>query len=914
MEDFFDSFFKSGSFMPQGHCYFWESGILWTHVISDGLIAVSYYAIPICLAIIYKKRADIELRWILALFAIFIISCGTTHIMSLITVWNPLYWLEGAVKAMTALVSVGTAVVLLAKTPKILVIPGKQDWEKVNEELRKQIQQMKEREEEFRQSKEALHESEERYNALMQVFDSVVIHEEEKILFANSSASQLVGMERPEDLVGMSIYNFIPSDYEKIVCERIINVKEGKKISLSEQKIKRIDGQEVEIEIIGAPYLHNGKYAIQTVIRDITERKRNEKRLKESEARFRALFESNLIGIIFCDFNRTITDANDRFLEMTGYSREDVLNKRLNLAAMTPKEYGKSDQKILGSIKISGITPPFEKEYIRKDGTHIPLLVGASKMEGQDEIVAFVLDISKQKKAQQKIALSEERFRLVASATNDVIWDWDLSSNKIWWSEGMKNTFGHTMKEVDGYKGWARLVHPEDKERVTNSLQRTIDSREEQWSEEYRLIKEDGSYAYVLDRGYVLHDKAGKPFRMLGSIMDLTDLKKAQVELEKRAQELERNQESLRLSESKFRQIFESDMIGIMFCDFYGNVLDANDRFLTIVGYKKEDLADGKIKWTDMIPPEYKANDKALIRELVDNRIFKALEKELFRNDGSRVPVLMGGALLHGYNDMGVAFILDITERKKAEDKLTRTLDELKKRNHELDNYVYKVSHDLRAPLASVLGLINLLKLENDHDAIEKYIQLIDNRVHKLDDFIQSILNHSKVINSGIRVTYNDFEKIIKDAFEELKYLPNSERINLVIHWRKEVEFYSDKFRITILLKNFISNAIKYINPAETFNYLKFIFKVTEQEAVIWIEDNGIGIDPQYKDRVFDMFFRATEKSDGSGLGLYIVKQTLERLEGNISLESEPGKGTIFQIILPNFIHRTHYASKEKVG
>lgn len=243
----------------------------------------------------------------------------------------------------------------------------------------------------------------------------------------------------------------------------------------------------------------------------------------------------------------------------------------------------------------------------------------------------------------------------------------------------------------------------------------------------------------------------------------------------------------------------------------------------------------------------------------------------------------------------------DITEQKRTEDMLRHTLKELKKRNHELDNYVYKVSHDLRAPLVSILGLINLTKIDDDPAILRNYLGLIENRVSKLDDFIKSVLNHSRTINSEIIIKPIDFEKTIRECMEELRYLPNLEQLKVEIEIEGNVEFHSDELRIAIILKNFISNAAKYLNPHINPNYLRYRIKVTEQQARICIEDNGMGIEEQYLTRIFDMFFRASPKSDGSGLGLYIVKQTIERLEGSITVESELGKGTTFRLLLPNF-------------
>jgi signal transduction histidine kinase len=247
-------------------------------------------------------------------------------------------------------------------------------------------------------------------------------------------------------------------------------------------------------------------------------------------------------------------------------------------------------------------------------------------------------------------------------------------------------------------------------------------------------------------------------------------------------------------------------------------------------------------------------------------------------------------------------FARDVTEKKQREEVLKSTLEELQVRNHELDNYVYKVSHDLRAPLCSIRGLIDLVKMEKNVDSIYQYVGLIENRINKSDQFILSIINHSKILNSLPQVQCIHFEKIIEDSFEELKYIPNTSRIQMHIDNQGSFPFYNDELRISILLKNFISNSIKYLNAMRPDNYLKFTISTDTEKANLRIEDNGIGIEQELIPKMFDMFFRGTQLSEGSGMGLYIVKQTVEKMGGTIAVESESGKGTVFNLSLPNLI------------
>ncbi|MDJ1472878.1 sensor histidine kinase [Xanthocytophaga flava] len=243
-----------------------------------------------------------------------------------------------------------------------------------------------------------------------------------------------------------------------------------------------------------------------------------------------------------------------------------------------------------------------------------------------------------------------------------------------------------------------------------------------------------------------------------------------------------------------------------------------------------------------------------------------------------------------------------VAERTRV---LEQTLNELKERNHELDNYVYKVSHDLRAPLASILGLLQLVDMEMlnkdpSTSQIKNYMELIQNRVHKADQFVQSVLMHSKSLNLTIQPKAINFAELIRESYSELQYMKNASAIDLQIEITEDAVFQSDELFVGAVIKNFLSNAIKYQDTAKSHTYVQFVVQTNAREAVLHIEDNGIGIEDQYQKQIFDMFFRATAQSDGSGLGLYIVRQIVTRLGGTLRMESRWGKGTLFTITLPN--------------
>lgn len=221
---------------------------------------------------------------------------------------------------------------------------------------------------------------------------------------------------------------------------------------------------------------------------------------------------------------------------------------------------------------------------------------------------------------------------------------------------------------------------------------------------------------------------------------------------------------------------------------------------------------------------------------------------------------------------------------------------ELTKVNSELDRFVYSASHDLRAPLASILGLINVARIDNSPTNREEYYNLIEKSVKKLDSFINDIIEFSR--NSRLKISSDliDFETLINSLIDELRFLDEKNLIRRVVKVKGQGQFHTDQKRLTIVLNNLISNSIKYHNLTGEDPFIEVEIEYTDQIAHIKVRDNGMGISAEHLEHIFKMFYRANESSKGSGLGLYIVKEALEKINGKISVESEPYKGSTFHI------------------
>jgi len=237
--------------------------------------------------------------------------------------------------------------------------------------------------------------------------------------------------------------------------------------------------------------------------------------------------------------------------------------------------------------------------------------------------------------------------------------------------------------------------------------------------------------------------------------------------------------------------------------------------------------------------------------------------------------------------------------QKKA---LLQSNEDLKKSNRELDSFVYSVSHDLRAPLSSMLGVVGICETGVLDPFMMKNISFLKSSIKKLDGFIIDILDYSR--NARLEVDRQEihFTDLLTELSNNLKFMGinDQRKVDIRTTVQNGVAFYSDKSRINIILNNLISNGIRYQNPQVPDPFVEIIVNVSESAANILVKDNGIGIDQGNKEKVFNMFYRVSNNSIGSGLGLYIVKEAVDKLNGVLELRSEIGKGTEFIIQLPN--------------
>jgi PAS domain S-box-containing protein len=238
----------------------------------------------------------------------------------------------------------------------------------------------------------------------------------------------------------------------------------------------------------------------------------------------------------------------------------------------------------------------------------------------------------------------------------------------------------------------------------------------------------------------------------------------------------------------------------------------------------------------------------------------------------------------------------DVTESKNREKELIES-------NLHLDQVFYKTTHDLKAPLRSVMGLVSLAEKATEQQRTE-YLALIKKSLLKLDGYIEEMNDFFRGERLEIKREKIELKTLISEEIDNLRNLHNTKSIEVDLVINQQVDFYSDVFRVRTVITNIISNAIKYSDLEKENSVIRVAVTVNGKEAVIQVQDNGIGIEPQYQSKIFERFFRATSNSYGNGIGLFIVKDTVERLRGSIEVASLRDVGTTFTVTIPNQTHR----------
>ncbi|MCX6350811.1 MAG: PAS domain-containing sensor histidine kinase [Bacteroidetes bacterium] len=393
-----------------------------------------------------------------------------------------------------------------------------------------------------------------------------------------------------------------------------------------------------------------------------------------------------------------------------------------------------------------------------------------------------------------------------------------------------------------------------------------------------------------------LNDK-GKPYQYLYIQVDITAKKETE-------EAIKAANENLKISVDRLNEAQKIGNLGSWLLDMKTNKALRTPEFYKIFESSMAEFpttVEGHLVFYH--PEDRKKIYRTYLKALKDHQPYQC-EARLVMKDGTiknvigngRCVVDEDGELIRMYGT-----IQDITERKKTELELERSVDELKKSNLELDKFVYSVSHDLRVPLSSMLGLIDITTEQTPIDVVHFHLGMIKTNIKKLDGFIADILDYSRNSRTEIRKEKINFKDLLDDITQNLKFMGADKReVDIKINISDKAPFHSDKTRLSFILNNLVSNAIRYQNTENPHPIVDIMIDTTESEIGIAVKDNGIGIKKELQPKIFDMFYRVSSESVGSGLGLYIVQEAVNKLNGIIAVESEVGEGSTFTIKIPN--------------
>ncbi|GAL82905.1 histidine kinase [Sporocytophaga myxococcoides] len=598
--------------------------------------------------------------------------------------------------------------------------------------------------------------------------------------------------------------------------------------------------------------------------------------------KFEFIMDEIDVGIWEVDMKGYTLYLNKSMCSMLNLSSVNDIKGKAYTEFFTPRSIESMKRQHRKGVK--DVASVFEGELISGNGKILNVMIhGTPLFDDSGKVKGYIgtfTDITLKIKYQRELKNSEERFRMLfekSQRANLISKDYKI----ILVNDALLKKFGYSSADELIGKSPTVLLALSSVETINERIRKINNKEEVENTFELFFSDKNGNEfpAEVEITYFELAD--GKSTHI--SIKDITDQKLAEEEIKK--------------SEAKFRSLFNTPMIGIAFTDSSYRIVEANSKFLDIIKYTKEQFEEKEIYWKDLTPEEHIWRDDIAVQEFLKNGFINPYEKEYLRRDGSRVPVFVASAILGGINNTGVVFVIDASELKKSKEEANKIAEELSK-------FLYMASHDLKGPLASVIGLTMVAKNEvKDAKAIE-YFSLIEKCTKKLDSSLVNLMKIIKIKSNVFEFVEIDFRKLVPEVLDTLIYQQAYDLPILELNVELKAPFFSEEELLVSIFQNLFENSIKYKSLLR-----KLLIKVTVRDIndaiEIIVEDNGRGINSKIINKIFDMFYRGDYDSKGSGLGLYIVQNGIEKFNGSISVRNIESGGAEFHIILPRELTRS---------
>jgi PAS domain S-box-containing protein len=749
-----------------------------------------------------------------------------------------------------------------------------------------------------KEAEKTLAQVEGRYRGLLEAAPDamVVINQDEDIIVLNVQAERKFGYPRDE-LLGQKVQNIIPEGFaERLIADGTRSASDAlaQQIGTGIELIgRRKDGGEFPIELMLSPLESAEGILVTAAIRDISVRKEAEKTLAQMEGRYRGLLEAAPDAMVVVNQEGDIVLLNLQAERQFGYRRDELLGQKVK--NIIPKGFAErliaDETRTASEALAQQIGTGIELIGRRKDGGEFPIELMLSPLESAEGILvtAAIRDISVRKEAEKTLAQMEGRYRGLLEAAPDAMVVVNQEGDIVLLNLQAERQFGYRRDELLGQKvkniipeGFAERLIADETRSASEALAQRIGTGIE-------LIgrrKDGGEFPIELMLSPL---ESAEGILVTAAIRDISVRKNAE--------------KYLAQMEGRYRGLLEAAPDAMVVVNQEGDIVLLNLQAEKQFRYRRDELLGQKVK--NIIPEGFAerliADRLRSAEDALAQQIGTGLELTGRRRDGSEFPIeLMLSPLENSKGTLVTAAIRDISVRKDVEKHLAQKVEELSRSNDELGQFVYIASHDLQEPLRMVASYTQLLskrysgKLDADAD---EFIAFAVDGASRMQRLIRDLLAYSRVGTKGNDLQDISSEEAFRQAMINLQGVVEDSGA-LVTH-DSLPSVMADETQLIQLFQNLVGNAIKYQYPGIP----RIHVSAARNDQGVWIfsvRDNGIGIEPQYFDKIFGVFQRLHRREEfaGTGIGLAICKKIVERHGGGITVESELGHGSTFRFTL----------------
>ncbi len=884
----FDKSFFQETFMPHGYCLQWRPDILWLNVVSDLFIAAAYFTIPLALILFVRKRKDIQYRGIFFLFASFILLCGITHLMAIYNVWHGAYGLHGIFKALTAIVSIITAIVIFKNIEDAAAMPSRREFERALEAS----SNAKIKAEKLEIEKKA----EEIFKFTTELLPSglLVIDHHQEIVMVNAALGKIFGYEKDE-LLGKPLSILVDHDmsHHTILVKKYIGNPEQSHQMAAGRVVRGIrkDGSLVDLQINLSVHSYQGEKHTFATVTDFGFFLSEQEQKNEMSNRLNRAVEASEDGIWEWNVQNEQVWFSSKMLKLIG--RNNKTNSSLDdwLDHIHPQDRVKMMsaleshfiEKSKYDLSYRGLTEKNEYEWFRARGDTI------FDHNDQPVLMSGILsNINKTKELEDKLAEKSKFLNEVLQRSLTGLYIFNVQTQHITYiNPEYTNLTGYSFSDLDDIQqlqGLSVFFHPNEIDRVklyqSELLKR---GHEDGMGIEYRFKHKSGEWKWLYARESVYSlSQDGRPKELLGALFNITELKQRESEIRKLALD--------------YSTTFEQAGVGIAHINIDYSLEKANSKFLEIFSFKAPDKQ--KLNFLELCEQVDRERLSMLIKKLVETKetIFHT-EKRFTRSGGDTFWADLTVSLVNASKGESPAYFIvildDISERKLMEHNLSES-------NLALERFAYSASHDLQEPLRKISAFSGALEMRlknstKDPEVLFQLERICDASV-RMGKMIDNLLKLSRATSVALNIQSISLSSIIIQSLDDISSNNKPNDMSLIL--KKDVLLAVDSNAFGQVIRNLIGNSIAYRAPERTLN-IEIDTQVYEKMIVLKYQDNGQGFPADKAEIIFEPFRRLVGKdTPGTGMGLTICRQVLKAHKGRI-YASAIEQGALFVLEIP---------------